>query len=215
MMTNADLRWFRPYCFDQNMAAEKALAGPDGFTDEYFALQSYYARALIDYVSDSAGLRDADLLLEQSELDFQPHAANRDMYQRHFSFGMSFFYLRSPVCVERLDPVDIDLLRMFLSRQADTRDPAVRGLITRTMPTVLRVSYALPDSATIIFSPDGAGARNDALVLGVSAAIRFDPLGYMDPIREQGLRTFLHRLADELEPLLSERLGLPVRILVA
>ena len=29
MMTNADLRWFRPYCFDQNMAAEKALAVRD------------------------------------------------------------------------------------------------------------------------------------------------------------------------------------------
>ena len=33
MMTNADLRWFRPYCFDQNMAAEKALAVRDAVAE--------------------------------------------------------------------------------------------------------------------------------------------------------------------------------------
>ena len=98
MFDKKTISMFEPESFDEKMAFELGLADSNGFTDEYFKLQTYYANALMLYVDGKTGLSGLDAALSQSELHFIPSEEDeRTIYQLNCAFGLRYFFLRSPI----------------------------------------------------------------------------------------------------------------------
>lgn len=211
-MWNAQtIAYSRPFSYDINLAGELELADEAGFFDEYFRLQAFYTQALFAYLDQCAGLSDLDRVLAEHELRLMP-AEEPGIYQRCGSNGMKYLFLRSNVCIERLDRAELDALRDL--QQNQSAEEAVQ-FVQNTFARVLKADPAEPDDMIIVYEPDGRRAQNNAIVLGLATDAEYDDEGnFVSGEHEEIKDEFLKVTAIAAGEKISEALGHPVEVLL-
>lgn len=208
MFNSESLQVCTPHSFDSILAAEKQLADENGFTAEYFMLQSIYAEELMNYLDEKCDIHALDAEFVNHEMRFIPTETPRNIYQRSCSFGMQFLFLRNNICIERLDEKDLLILRM-----AANGDAEVSELVQRTYKTVIAATSDDDPDLKVAYEMDGKIAPNRSVVLGFAMDSEFTEDGnFVDVEHEMEKDAAIDVILPVIQEQLTQELGFPVVI---
>jgi hypothetical protein len=213
---NKSLQECSPNTFDLELARSLGLADQMEFSDEYFQLQAYYTKALMIYLDDVCSIVELDQTLAQREEHFLANEEPVDIYQKNISFGMSFFFLRSNVCIERLGEDELRFLREAYADETECDDASLQQLVADTFANVTQAEPNQEGNVKIIFDMgSGKAVRNASVVLGLSTRAEYDEDGYfVSAEHEAEKQTFLQAAISVMAEEMSDRLQYPVEILL-
>ncbi len=197
---------------DLKMAEEKGLAEDGRLTDGFLQLQARYGEALFSFLNDRLDLTGLDQAIADLPLHFLPaKEEHRDVKQGAQSYGMQFFFLLNSLCIERLDPEDLEILR-----SAETAAEVPEALIEKTwIQVILRNPELAPDTDLFWDITTGEHARNDALILGFASSPDYDENGMFRSVtdemaKDEYLKMQLPLFAEEM----TRALGHPVAVIL-
>lgn len=215
MFNNVDMKRSLPLSYDLELAAEKGLADKNGFSQRYFELQAYYARAIWELLEAKCGISQLDAQILGAELRFIPCAEPVNVYQKHWSFGAKFLFLRNNLHLERLSPEELNELDGY-ERAAEPADEVVQGFVQKTLQGVICIytNDALKD-ADAVYEMDGTSAPNRAIVVGIATMPEYDAQGgYVDAEHESIKYEAISAIAEQAGKTMTEALGIPVACFV-
>ena len=214
MFDNVTIKQCTPDNYSLEAAIDLGLANSDSYSDEYFRLQAYYAEALVAYVDQAIGLRQLDDELAENSLRLIARETPANIYQETGAFGMKYLFLRSNICIERLNAAEIQTLREAVQDGRAVTDEDIQMLTGRTFVDVTRLMPDKKDELEIILEPDGKSAPNRGVIFGLATRFEYDENGkILDAAHEKEKNGFIDFMLPELSQKLSESLGTPVTIL--
>lgn len=215
VLNNDEIQSSLPMSYDVALAAERGLANEGGFSQRYFELQAYYAEAIWNLLDQKCNISKLDAYLSEADLRFIPCAEPVSAYQRHWSFGASFLFLRNNLHVERLSPEQLGELEGYM-RTAAAADEAVQSFVQQTLRSVICI-YSADESQDydVVYEMSGKMAPNGAIVLGLATSPEYDADGnYVDAENEARKYEVLSALAEHAGTVMTKALGNPVRVFV-
>lgn len=208
VFTEMELQICQPGLYSIELAEEKKLALDGHFSELYFELQAFYAGSLWRLLDMKCKIMELDREVEQAELRFCPTKDPENIYQERWNFGAKYFFLRNDIYIERMDTDELDKLKEYMD--ANDMDAAVDLICI----TLLRVTAPFLDAeGDCVYEPDGKSAPAGAVVLGLATSPEYDEQGNFVSLKaEAEKRNALDNLILQVEPKLSEMIGVPVII---
>lgn len=180
-------------------------------------IRRIYRYLFCRFLKEKTGLKKIDEKLKQQEIPFiKVPWEEMDQYQKQDFLDMDYFYLRNVIHTERLDNEDRKTL-IQMGRDLTRENGEKAGeIIERTYKKVL--AFSTDERAKIELFPSTAGegvVEGNSLVLVLAAMPQYDTHGNLtDKETERKRVRILVALKNQLEPILSKILDMPVRILI-
>lgn len=168
-------------------------------------------------LTDRSGLDRLDGRLADQGIPAAP-TEEWDEYRARDLLGLRYFYLRSPLRLDRLDGDELAVLEECLARR-DDRDAfeAALRLVNATFRRVFEISPDQPTQYFELFRDiHGRGnVQGNALVIVLQSAPDYDENGmFRDEAAEERRLRLLESVARQTEPILARTLDGPVRLLL-
>lgn len=154
---------------DRNMARDKGLFSNDVPNEHYFRLYWIYRNLFDCFLKQTLNLTYYNRRIADSGLRFIPVKRNdMDIHQYLSTMGLSFFYLRNELYVEKLSPADIDTLLGLTAWDVLNPKPATTRIIERTWKTVIDSNVEPGTIGMSRYGPDSDNFwfESDQLVIG-------------------------------------------------
>ena len=208
-MTKEDFLTSKP-SFDISKMQEEEI-------QKYLKLSGLY-RALLNKYLKQKCLENYENIIKESGLNFIPVAEqDQDFYQYYNNCGLTYYYVRNNIYIERLPKEEIQYLQDKLDKQDISFNPEDTKFIKKTFSKVIKEDLTdIKEPFEINFGPASTAffARNDALVIG----FRYNQ--FSDEINEEEFgevydkqRDFSLMLNQKLEKELKKVLALPVKVI--
>ena len=154
---------------DYDMARNKGLSSNNAPNEKYCLLYWIYRNLLDSYLRQKLNLAEYDRRIENSGLKFIPvKQTDMDFHQYLSTMGLSFFYLRNELYLEKLSPADIDVLLGLTPKDVMNPKSETLRIIERTWKTVIDFSVEPGIKGMSRYGPDSDNYwfESDQLVIG-------------------------------------------------
>ncbi|WP_271715377.1 hypothetical protein [Anaeromicropila herbilytica] len=222
MPSKEELEEISPQSYNFELAEEKGLLKGETFSKKYLRMQSLYKKALEQYLMKKIDIKKYDDELANSKLHFIPGDKDkRCFYQVYDYMGLTFFYLRNNIHIEKLDSDDLELLKKSEENYDYAISEDLIKMVERTYKNIIMVSFEGDDEFNkyynAIYGNTINGERiipNTALVLELNAQPEFDKKGnFVDWPKEKTKNDYIDDLILRLEQEYTDKLGIPVEVL--
>lgn len=180
-------------------------------------IRRIYGYLFCRFLEEKTGLRKIDEKLKKQEISFiKADWKEMDEYQKRDLLDMDYFYLRNVIHTERLSNEDRKNLMKIGGDLTRENGEKAGEIIERTYKKVL--AFSADKQAKIELFPSIAGegvVEGNSLVLVLAAMPQYDVYGNLaDKEKERKRIRILVALKNQLEPIFSKILDMPVRILI-
>lgn len=199
------------------MSGLKELLGITDKTPREEKRRKIYRYLVSRMIEEKTGLKKIDEKLKNLEKPPIPVPwEEMEDFQRQDHLGMQYFYLRNPICIERLEEDQLEALER-LSEDCSQETAARAGqVIEKTYKKVLAFSEDPVGQVQLFPSLAGEGIVSaEALLLVLAIVPEYDERGNLvDSQQEERWLRLLVSLKNQLEPIFTKRMEMPVRILI-
>ncbi len=135
---------------------------------------------------------------------------DRDFFQKYDLLGLQYFYLRTLPRIERLKPEDYQKLTGCLAQRDEASLKAAMEVVEATYHQVMAAQPDAPEQWFELFpSVHGEGrVQGKSIVLAMKSLPSYDSHGMLlDENAEQERTRAMHRVKEQLEPILQQEIG--------
>lgn len=209
------------YRCNLELCREKGLLEEGMPNRRYLRLRDVYRANMEAYLLDVLDIKALDDEMKGSGLGFTGHSREDcNLYEREYSMGLEFIYLRNHLYIEYLSKEQLRLLERQAEKGGIRVSEEVKDMVKSTYRDVIRVRDPRDweDESRFLY-PAAQGRKpvipNQAVVLGIADAMEYDAAGRLlaDEHREEKY-AYLDAVKEEKEEEYAEILGTEVYILV-
>lgn len=187
-------------------------------TQEYLSLSTLYRTLLNEYIKTIC-INDFDEAIKNSGLNFIPiEDENQDFYQYYNNSGLTYYYVRNNIYLERLTEEETKFLKSKLSSQDLSLTKEDMNFISQTFSKVIKeIHDGVEEPFDTNYGPTSTGyfAPSNALVIGFRYD-RFKNNGmdedrFFENLMKQ--KSYSLNLNSQLQEILQSQLQLPVKVI--